>query len=354
MKANNHTKISILISNIIIFIMIISSISIIIFYYILNDIKNLKQTNIDENNIITTREILSLKNKIEFKATLSLKEISNKIVEDINNEFDMDKLESDMNKGIYSDKLEDIFRKYIEGVCVIDKLDSNNNNIFICNYNTILADFSKNHSSSYTNRSIDYDISHSINPNMFKNTMDMILKNDTSFYYVEQAKQSTYFSNMISIQDNELQDMISKYGIESLKYINFLIPVYIYDNNDIFGVSDIHNGILIKNNKFIIIQRYNLYQYIKKNSLNSIYTYSTSTKINNLLHIGYIYMIILIILFILLIVYTIIVLNTISYIEDNYTILNNKYLNINNNCNFVGRRYYDKCIHDIFIKNIKE
>lgn len=208
--------------------------------------------------------IINTKNYIDAVSSSGLKDISRDITNEIYSSLDMDALEEEMNKGNVPEELERIFRRNILKKTTIAGLDYENNNIFICNDNGILADYSNVYASDVgTTRTWEVESSSQQNSELFNNSIQSMLHQDVSYLFVEENDVNT--ENHLSLNKMTTTDLVNIYkaeGLEGLKYYTFLVPVYVFENNDIFGVADIVDGHRVQNNRFIIVQRYNLYDYI--------------------------------------------------------------------------------------------
>lgn len=271
-------------------IMFIMSVLIVAMFFIivLADIKNL-QGNFNgisknhESHIIT-----STKENLELRATLELKQIADNIRKEIIDSFDMDELEKDLNNGIIPAELSSIFYKNLNNKCTVMGLNPDSNNIIVCNENGVIDDFSKVYAShdKKTPRDWEHEAEYQVNKELYFNSIDAILDQNDKIFYVEQYKyfDSDEKADDITYMDiDAIMQIYSAKGLDGLKPYTFLLPVYIDDYGDIFGKHDIQNGHLVKNNKFIIIQRYNLYDYIKQHNIDNFFHNNINRQIDKLI-----------------------------------------------------------------------
>ena len=333
-------------------------------YYVLKETKKIETYELAEETRIVTEAIIAIKGDVEARSTTQLKDISRSITDEIYGTFDMVALQQQMTSGNYPQNLKDVFRKNIINVSTVMGLDPQYNNVFICNSDGIIADFSKVYASEKDARTWEYEYKKSTNPEMLKSTVNHILNQNINTYFVEEVKYPDDYNEEDNLKyttmtENDLVNIYKEHGLDGLKQYNFLVPVYVMENNDIFGTDDIDNGVRVKNNKFIIIQRYNLYDYIKKYNLDSNLETLTAQNFEHLTSIIYLYIIINIICVVVVLVYILSTVNKVGrdcyercYTEIEKEVLSkNKASRDSNNSSandpldissFAGRRSYDR------------
>lgn len=169
-------------------------------------------------------------------------------------------------ENIETEGLFDIFHDILEeqffgGVTNFD------NDLFIGNYNGIVFDLNYDDLNEEQSmiRTWEEEASKFYNKDLYLNSIDLLLNQDTSSYIVVEKEEHenpnhTYYS---SITKKRLQNIFYDEGIEGLKNYTFYVPTYIYNHKDILGTMDIIDGIKTENFKLIIIQEFNLYDQIK-------------------------------------------------------------------------------------------
>jgi len=217
-------------------------------------------------------------------------------------------------------------------VCTVDGLDAQTNNIFICNSDGILADYSEVYAApKNTKRTWDYELKSQQNKGMYKHTIELLLTQDSTDFLVEEKVSNVKGHELITTMDQDkLFEIFTNEGLDGIKDYTFLVPVYIMKNNDVFGVADIIDGQRIDNNKFVIVQRYSLYDYIKTFHLDSQVNIGIHFKFEHMFFMFYLFIILYVSLSILTIVYFISIFN--RSVEDAYNSSNN------DSSNFLDRR----------------
>lgn len=311
-------------------------------------ITSLEEEITKDYNNFDAEKVIYTKRYIEAKSTSELKDISHNITDQIFDSLDMDKLEDDLNKGIVPKELELIFRNNIIDKCTIDGLDGEKNNIFVCNDKGIMADYSSTRATdSDITRTWEAESTSQANKVLYNNSIRYMLKQDTTYMFVEENNITVDKSHvrLSKMTEADLEGVFKREGLEGLKNYTFLVPVYVFDNNDIFGVFDIVDGHKVQNNKFIIVQRYSLYNYIKAFNIDSKMNKSVYFAFRGIVMFLYIFMIAYICSIICFLLYSVSVLNN-AITEQSCKINTNVDLEAITNGKIgegiTGRRAYDK------------
>lgn len=247
-----------------VFILLIFVSSMLIFSNIVDDVKMMRQEALTHESETKFDQIIKSKMELEKLISGNLKNVALSIESDIKSELGLKVLEAQLNQGSIPNDLEAIFRDNIYDV-YLTGVQNDKNDIFICNYNGVISDFSKTEASENDiNRDWDYVISSQYNNPLATSTIDKILKQETTEMLVFEKSKSKdpnhiYVENM---DIDELKRVYMEEGLEGLRGYTFLLPVYITKDGDIFGKDDITAGHITYNNKFIVIQEYDLYDYI--------------------------------------------------------------------------------------------
>ena len=221
--------------------------------------------------------IANTKQYIDATITADLKETAIEMRSEILSLENLDQLERDLNEGKIPQDLSDIFRKHLQRSTTVIGEDPQLNNISVYMEEGVIEDFS--HVYAYNgdgSRTWEVEKRHEQNIKLYDNTINAILTQNSDIYYAEQVASLDNANipeeYMIDYMNKDiLADMYKKYGMEGLKSFTFLVPVYIDKDGDIFGNADIVNGKHIRNNKFIIVQRYSLYDYIINHNIDNMF-----------------------------------------------------------------------------------
>lgn len=251
---------------------VILTLTIAIVFHIMIEYSKSIGSGIEEYMVETeVRDIIDLKSHIDAESTLALKDIAANMRQEIVSTMDMDELEQDLENGIIPKELSDIFEKYLNDKTTVPRTDPETNNISVFMENGIVADFSHVYAyDSDESRTWEVEKRYQQNIPLFDNTINAILRQDTREYYAEQilrvdAPDDTYKPEYVNA---DIIDKIYRtYGLEGLKSYTFLVPVYIDEDGDIFGNADIVNGKHVENKKFVLVQRYSLYDFIENNNI---------------------------------------------------------------------------------------
>lgn len=257
----NIVKSSLLMS----FIVLVFLSTIILFSIIIMDVN---EYNKDVRTYIFNTQseiVLTIKNELENNIDRSLHGLSQKMEEDIMN-LDLVSLEENLNNGIIPDELRDIFDKYYDNV-YLTGIENDNNDIFICNSKGIIYDKNLQYAAEDgQERTWEFEINNQYNKQMAEETVKKLLdKNTDESFLVFERKNKYNHYKYDTLDESTIEKIMFEEGLQGLKNYTFLLPIYITENGDIFGKDDIIDGHIQKNNKFIIVQEYSLYDYIIKN-----------------------------------------------------------------------------------------
>lgn len=188
----------------------------------------------------------------------------------------------------------------------------------MANHNGIISDFSHVYAPNDINivRNWNYEKENEYNQELFENSISAILNQDSRLIYAEQlwGSEPTDDNKINYLTKKVLKQIYIEKGLEGLKPYTFFIPVYINDRGDIFGKNDIINGKKVENNKFIIIQRYSLYQYLMEHNIEQDFNSDHCNRAFNQLEIV-MYLCAIIIMFIMIagIVHMMCLLNKLNF-----------------------------------------
>lgn len=239
---------------------IILSMCIILFSYsacrFLDEIKLVREYNkvaIEESNNATFTAISGLISSISLLAEDSLRYNLKFAGEKFSRE-EKDTISNSFNNGEpITDELKIISSIYFKNY-YFTHVNNRNNDIFICNKNGIVADYSKEAESVYTfiPWGADTDIRPST-PSIKGEVLDKLLDpNDVNTIIFKDGNEKIY-----SMDD--LKEVYINDGIEEFKNYNVLVPVYI--SSDLKS-SSANYGTAMNDYSVIIVQEFNIYDQI--------------------------------------------------------------------------------------------
>lgn len=259
---------------VIVIVLIAASITIVTLYD--NVIANIKLSQTNGIKQVKERNFEMVWDHLEYLSDLAnsqATEVAVNIEKDIKEQFDLSQLEQSLNTNdeVQLKKLHQVLRDNIDGVYLAGVKNNRNSIIVLQGYDTILEDLFIGPESYKTDSG--YSLS---NPPTLSKYMD----NTYNKYLLQNAinKISTHSDQPIAIEPyncsgenheqltemnyDNLKRIYMNEGIRGIKGYQFLVPVYITDTGDIFGKKDTVNGVPQKNNKFVIIQTFNLHDHL--------------------------------------------------------------------------------------------
>jgi len=155
-----------------------------------------------------------------------------------------------------------IIKQSIQGV-YFQRIDNDENDLFVCNRKGIIMDLSTSTASSQSDWGSIY--SRSVNPSLSKNAVALLFNHSTNMVYWEHHMYHITDEKLPRLPSSPsidaLREVYMQYGVGGLKHVQFLAPAYITDTGDIFGVEDISvRGTVTNNHKIVVIQTFNLYE----------------------------------------------------------------------------------------------
>lgn len=199
---------------------------------------------------------------------------AHKLAEDIEsaikNEYGLDNLETDLdsdNREEFLDLLEKVIDNYDSSSLV---KNNRNSCIILEGYDTILVDkmvdLSKIDATQDHSNFSDYrDLS--INKKLFDTSQRLLMNQTSTSPIMLEVHDYGEIENHILIDSCSYENLKKVYmseGILGLHNYQFLVPVYITKNGDIFGNPDFKGGNVTNNHKFIVIVTFNLYDNVIK------------------------------------------------------------------------------------------
>lgn len=191
-----------------------------------------KNVNEIQNSYITT--FIDLGYKLCQQTTELL---AKKLETEILRNYDLEKLQKEFEHSILSDKFYYVIKDALN-VKPEDNILFNNEKItMVALKNGIIAEFSNSDKILESNTKIlsweDY-INNSINPQLTKNALDIVLSGKNSVAFIQKSGDAVLQKSNI----NNLVDIYMKEGKQALKDYYFLTSSFITEDGDIFGNSD--------------------------------------------------------------------------------------------------------------------
>lgn len=171
---------------------------------------------------------------------------------------DLSLLEDCLNERVIPTELYDILRESITNC------NAEDGHMAIMMPWGILMDLSKDNSrvdeGTESLRLWETELEHQINKSLYSNTIQKIFTSSSdSILFIEMEKNGEH-TNISYPSISNLKKVFDEKGLEGIKNIEFLVPSYITETGDIFGVHDVSNsGFLTKNNKIVAVYGFNLY-----------------------------------------------------------------------------------------------
>lgn len=154
----------------------------------------------------------------------------------------------------------ELYEKYVQGMS-----STGSESVFICDKRGIISDIGYV-PKSLQRRDWGTELDTKKNRLLAASATQMIFNqiNDVIFWESDEIIPSNNHDNNATIPSNDkLLEIIKSSGLYALKDYNLLVPSYITDTGDIFGVPDVNErGIANDNNKIIVVREINMYDII--------------------------------------------------------------------------------------------
>lgn len=241
----------------------------------INNVKDAKEAQIVDVRKRDFEVVWGILEALQQQANANTEALASTIETQIKENFDLDELKEklDANDPAYTKELYQLFSNAVKDVH-FGKVNNNRNAIIVLEgYDTIVEDLFVDPDSRADGIEVD-DTSNTLskyrdstyNKAMFDTAIRKIRNHTDSslivmepYNYInpdlphEKLREADYAS---------LERVYVNEGFNGLRNYQFMVPVYITDTGDIFGQSDIVQGIHQDTHKFIIIQTFNLYDQI--------------------------------------------------------------------------------------------
>lgn len=243
-----------------------------------NTINNVKDAREAQTVDVRKRDfevVWGILEALQHQASSNTEALASNIESQIKETFDLDELKEklDENDPVYTKKLYQLFSNAVKDVH-LGKVNNNRNSIIVLEgYDTIVEDMFVDPEARTDGAVVDDSTNFiekyrdgTYNVAMFDTAMRKIRNHTDSSLIV--MEPYNYISSDVpheKIREADYANLERVYvneGLAGLRNYQFMVPVYITDTGDIFGQSDIVQGIHQDTHKFIIIQTFNLYDQI--------------------------------------------------------------------------------------------
>ena len=197
--------------------------------------------------------------KAQLQANTTKGELSNKLF--INYGNNLEQLRHDLRVNEHN-KAHEILQE-VTSYKFLNKKNEDNR-IILADERGIIADSSLS-ASLKANRTWEEESNNRLNPILYKDSVEKILHQKASYAIIESTfYERTHIGEPMKILDiDDIKTMYLENGMDVLKSYNIIVPSYLTDHGDIFGVPDINpDGTHNNNHKITIIQEFNLYDSI--------------------------------------------------------------------------------------------
>lgn len=240
-----------------------------IFYYEIKDIQSQYQDEVTTIQERKTDAIYSIILSRREQGLMQNQYIINKLKTEIKNNYtDTDTLRYDLvtRSSPFIDICSSALTNDMNIVKNYTDISSRAESVFICDKMGIISDngFVEK---SVINRTWSDEISHKANRELTNNAVYMLInQNKDTIFWPSDKNVSLYAdSDFVAKEPNNyiLRQLIGNNNIYSLKNYNILIPSYITDTGDIFGVPDVDaHGLPNDNNKIIVVREINMFDIV--------------------------------------------------------------------------------------------
>lgn len=240
-----------------------------IFYYEIKDIQSQYQTEVDYIKERRVEAIYSIIQSRREQGLMQNQYVVNTIKRNIKNNYsDNNILRYDLitRSSPFIDLCSEAINKDMNIVKEYTDISSRAESIFICDKIGIITD-NGYVEKSIVNRSWSDEINHKYNHLLADNAIYMLIGQNKDIIFWESDKNiSGYVKPSFNVTEPNnyiLKEIIRNSDIYALKNFNILIPSYITDTGDIFGVPDVdEHGLPNDNNKIIVVREINMFDIV--------------------------------------------------------------------------------------------
>lgn len=249
-------------------IIVIFASSLFIYNYIIDSVKLTKEDAIAQAQLERYDYIWGYLNTLIETSESHAAIVSNTIEREIADNFDLDKLYTDLESGnidVYNELkqifIDNIKNEYYSGI------DNHRNAMMVlAGDGTIIEDYTVDSTyiedkSVFENQSFLRYESIALNKRLLRDAYEKIKSHSSGIIAIE-IYDSTSNPDHILINEvtyTSLKEVYVNEGLAGFKNYQFLVPIYITDTGDIFGQQDIVEGKPQDTYKFIVIQSVSLY-----------------------------------------------------------------------------------------------
>lgn len=195
-------------------------------------------------------------------------ETANILVDNIKRSYqDLSELSNEFDQGKYNSPkftealMNSIQEKHLYGI------HNSSNDIFVISKDGIVFDMNVSKIKKI-NRDFEEEARTHYNEQLTYSALEALLthNNDALIYYEPLQPIDPEGHNLITIPTRKaLKEIFYKEGLDGLRGYIVLVPAYITDNGDVFGVPDIGlDGSVNRNHKLIVVQRFSIYDVMEK------------------------------------------------------------------------------------------
>ncbi len=229
---------------------------------------------LEQAKLDTTHEINKIKdsewNAVEMimsentsRACMQISLVRNNVQKELLAQYDdMRELKEDLSSSNMS-KAHEIINNNISGIFM--NINSDDNRIIVANKNRIIVDKSVVASIGKNSRTWETELNSKSNEILSEQSLNLIMTKQIKYTFEESLSYDKVEDSYTAIYPNTeyiRQDFLLN-GLQSLKRYDILVPAYITDSGDIFGIPDVgSDGLRTDNDKIILIQKYNIYDAI--------------------------------------------------------------------------------------------
>ena len=273
-------------------IMLLFAISILTYEYVIKQVKAEEEKQVKEIKDRDFDVIWDYLNSCVDVAELDAQNLAANIESDIKSNYDLDKLETDLNNG-NRESLIDLIDNCIDNYQLSSVVKNNRNSCIVLEgYDQIIADrtidLSRVDKKFHHVKFSDYE-KIAYNVPLLKTAIRQI-KNHTSttpvaieiYNYIDNSDHA----KVNSCTYNNLKKIYETEGVEGLRNYQFLAPAYITRDGDIFGNLDLREGNQNDNHKFIVLVTFNLYDQLiqmRPDSEQDLFYINIKTRYDNIL-----------------------------------------------------------------------
>lgn len=240
-----------------------------VFYYEIKDIQSQYQTEVDSIQERKVEAIYSIIQSRKEQGLMQNQYVIDSLKRRIRDTYsDNELLRYDLvtRSSPFVDLCSDSINKDMEIVKSYTDISSRAESVFICDKFGIITD-NGYVEKSMVNRTWGDEINHKQNRILTDNAIYMLVNQNKDIIFWESDKNvSDYVEPAFTINEPNnytLKELIRNSNVYALKNYNILIPSYITDTGDIFGVPDVdEHGLPNDNNKIIVVREINMFDII--------------------------------------------------------------------------------------------